>query len=80
MATPVYVPYRMFRRKEKCPLSGAKTQIQYVNPGTFLLPRYRYILLCFYYVATETGAPRLLSTSLYSVNKLPNKLTVNENP
>ncbi len=37
--------------QEKCPLSGAKTQVKYVNPGTFLLCRYRYILLCFYYVA-----------------------------
>ncbi len=44
-----------FRRsfKEKCPLSGTKTQVKYVNPGTILLHRYRYILLCFYYVATE---------------------------
>ncbi len=51
-----YVPYCTFRRtfKEKCPLSGAKTQVKYVNPGTFLLCRYRYILLCIYYVATET--------------------------
>ncbi len=31
-----------------------ETQVKYVNPGTFLLRRYRYILLCFYYVATET--------------------------
>ncbi len=29
-------------------------EVKYVNPGTFLLRRYRYILLCFYYVATET--------------------------
>ncbi len=55
-ATPFYVPYCTFRRsfKEKCPLSGAKTQVKYMNPGTFVLSRYRYILLCFYYVATET--------------------------
>ncbi len=28
----------MFHRsfKEKCPLSGTKTQVKYVNPGTFL--------------------------------------------
>ncbi len=38
--------------KEKCPLSGAKTQVKYVNPGTVLLRRYRYILQCFYYVAS----------------------------
>ncbi len=46
----------MFRRsfKEKCPLSGAKTQVEYMKRGTFLLRRYRYILLCFYYVATGT--------------------------
>ncbi len=25
-----------------------------MNPGMFLLRRYRYILLCFYYIATET--------------------------
>ncbi len=45
--TPFYVPYRTFRRsfKEKCPQSGAKTQVKYVNRGTFLLSRYRYILL-----------------------------------
>ncbi len=55
-ATPFYVPCCSFHHsfKEKCPLSGAKTQIKYVNPGTILLRRYRYILLCFYYVATET--------------------------
>lgn len=36
-ATLVYVPYSTFCRsfKEKCPLSGAKTQVKYVNPGTF---------------------------------------------
>ncbi len=41
-----YTPYCKFHRsyKEKCPL-WAKTQVQYVNPGTFLL-------LCFYYVAS----------------------------
>ncbi len=41
-----------FRRsfKEKCPLSGAKTQVRYLNPGTFLLRR----PLCFYYIATGT--------------------------
>ncbi len=46
----------MFRRsfKEKCPLSGTKTQVKYVNPNTFVLCIYRYILLCFYYVAPET--------------------------
>ncbi len=51
-----YVPYCTFRCsfKEKCPLNGAKTQVKYVNPGTFLLHRYRYTLLCFYYVATGT--------------------------
>ncbi len=39
----------MFRRsfKEKCPRSGAKTQVQYMNTGTFLL-------LCFYYVDIGT--------------------------
>ncbi len=54
--TQFYIPYCTFRRsfKEKCPLSGAKTQVIYVNPGTFLICRYRYMLLCFYYVATET--------------------------
>ncbi len=31
----------------------ALKQVKYMNPGTFLLRRYRYILLCFYYVATE---------------------------
>ncbi len=53
--TQFYIPYCTFRRsfKEKCPLSGAKTQVIYVNPGTFLICRYRYILLCFYYIATE---------------------------
>ncbi len=55
-ATPFYVPYCSFRRsfKERCPLIGAKTQVKYVNPGTFLSHRYRYIFLCFYYVATGT--------------------------
>ncbi len=54
--TPFYVPYCTFRRsfKDKCPLSGVKTQVKYVNPGMFLLRRYRYILLCFYHAATET--------------------------
>ncbi len=54
--TPFCVPYRTFRRsfKEKCSLSDAKTQVKYVNTGTFLLRRNRYILLCFYYVAIET--------------------------
>ncbi len=44
-----YVSYSTFQRsfKEKYPLSGPKTQVQYVNPGMFLLRRYRYILLCF---------------------------------
>ncbi len=48
-ATPVYVPYCTFRRsfKEKCPLSGDKTQVKYMNLGAFLLCRSRYILLCF---------------------------------
>ncbi len=38
------VPYYMFRRsfKEKCALSDAKTEVQYVNPGTFLLCWCRY--------------------------------------
>ncbi len=31
-----------------------KTQVQYVKPGMFLLRRYRYILLCFYYVDIDT--------------------------
>ncbi len=55
-ATLFNVLYCTFCRtfKDKCLLSGAKTQVKYVNPGTFLLCRYRYILLCFYYVATET--------------------------
>ncbi len=41
-ATQFYVPYCTFCHsfKEKCPLRGAKTQVKYVNPGTF------------YYVAT----------------------------
>ncbi len=45
--TPFYVAYCTFRCsfKEICPLSGAKTQVKYVNPGMFLLHRYRYILL-----------------------------------
>ncbi len=34
-------------------MSGAKTQVKYVNPDTFLLRRYRYILLCVYYVDIE---------------------------
>ncbi len=42
--------------KEKCLPSGAKTQVKYMNAGTFLLRRYRYILLSFYDVATETYA------------------------
>ncbi len=55
-ARPFYVPYCTFRHsfKEKYPLSGVKTQVKYGEPGMFLLHRYRYILLCFYYVATET--------------------------
>ncbi len=50
-----YVLYCTFRRslKEKCPLSGTKTQVQYVNPGTFLLCRYGHVLL-FYYIASGT--------------------------
>ncbi len=46
----------MFRHsfKEKCSLSGTKTQVKYMNPGTFLLRRYRYILLCFYYIKKGT--------------------------
>ncbi len=39
---------------KKFPLSGAKTQVKYMNPGTFLLRRYRYILMCFYYVDIGT--------------------------
>ncbi len=39
--------------KEKCPLSGAKTQVKYVKPWHIFIRRYRYILLCFYYAATE---------------------------
>ncbi len=36
-ATSSYVPYSRFCRsfKDKCPPSGAKTQVKYVNPGTF---------------------------------------------
>ncbi len=36
-ATPFYVPYWTLRHsfKEKCPLSGAITQVKYVNPDTF---------------------------------------------
>ncbi len=51
-----YVPDCTFRCsfKEKCPLSDAKTQVKYVNPDTFFLRRFRYILLCFYYIVTET--------------------------
>ncbi len=51
-----YVPHSTFRRsfKEKCPLSGAKTQVKYANPDKFWLHKYMYILLCFYFVATET--------------------------
>ncbi len=53
----------MFRRsfKEKCPLSGTKTWVQYVNPGTFLLRWYRYVLLCFYYIASGSIATFLNS-------------------
>ncbi len=50
-----------------------------MNPGTFLLRRYRYILLCFYYVATGTyrggsefkypgPVPKLM---LYRVGNMP---------
>ncbi len=37
-ATPFYVSYRTFHRsfKEKCPLSGAKTQVKYVNLARFI--------------------------------------------
>ncbi len=40
--------------KRNVPLSGAKTQVQYVNPGTYLLFWCRHVLLCFYYVASGT--------------------------
>ncbi len=45
-----YISYCTFRRsfKEKCPRSGAKIQVQCVNPGTFALCWYRHVLLCFY--------------------------------
>ncbi len=36
--------------KDKFPLSGAKTRVQYLKPACF----YRYILLCFYYIASGT--------------------------
>ncbi len=51
-----YMSYCTFRRsfEEKFPLSGAKTQVQYVNSGTFLLRSYRHVLLCFYNVALGT--------------------------
>ncbi len=44
-----YVSNCMFHRtfKEKWPLSGAKTRVQYINPGTF-------VFLCFYYIASGT--------------------------
>ncbi len=56
LASRFYKSYSTFRRsfKEKCPLNGAKTRVQHVNPGTFLLHWYRYVLLCFYYVASGT--------------------------
>lgn len=38
--------------KDKCPLSGAKTMVQFMNPDTFLLRWNRYALLCFYYIAS----------------------------
>ncbi len=52
-ATPVYVPYCTFRRsfKEKCPLSGTKTQVKYVNPGTFYyvdIGTYCCVFICCY--------------------------------
>ncbi len=53
--TQFYVHYCMFHRsfKEKCPLSGAKTQVKYVNHGMFY-----YVDIgtycCVYYSATET--------------------------
>ncbi len=54
-ATPFYAPYCTFRQfQREMSSSGAKTQVKYVNPVTVLLRRYRYILLCFYYVATGT--------------------------
>ncbi len=53
------LPYCTFRHsfKEKCPLSGAKTQVKYVNPEIFLFHIHihihiRYIAV-FYHVATE---------------------------
>ncbi len=43
-----------FQREMSLKEISAKTQVKYVNPGMFLLCRYRYILLCFYYAATGT--------------------------
>ncbi len=50
------LPYCTFRRtfKEKCPMSGTKTQVQYMNTGKFVLCSYRDVFLCFYYVASGT--------------------------
>ncbi len=60
LANRFYTSYCTFRRsfKDKCPLNGDKTRVQYVNPGTFLLRLYRYVLLCFYYVASGTYCGR----------------------
>ncbi len=40
--------------KVKCPVSGTKTCIQYMNVAMFLLYWYRHVFLCFYYVASGT--------------------------
>ncbi len=81
-ATPVsykyvmfYIPYCTFRRsfKEKCPLSGAKTQVKYVNPGALLLRSYRYILQCFYYIATETYCGTVQSSNIPKIPPPPQK-------
>ncbi len=56
--------------KVKCPVSGTKTCIQYMNVALFLLHWYRYVFLCFYYVASGTYCGSSELKCALSVKKL----------
>jgi len=51
----------------KCPLSGTKTPVQYINPGMFLLFWHRYVLMCFYYFGSEFKYLGTVTKSLCSI-------------
>ncbi len=61
--------------QRECPLSGAKTQVKYVNPGTFLLRRYRYISVCFIMLLQKRIASVVQNSNIRVVSLKVNALS-----